>query len=297
MIKVFGVTGEQNDQLDLKRHMKWSDLRGTENKLWDICVDETSNTLYGVVLNMKIYQRVEELDQISLKMKAVLDTQEVPNGDSVIWYLVSKNGTTVLAVWERKESKWHSVIMYKNNVRLCTVPLDIKTDGFVTRCGSVLMINETKMLLSCGYGSKKIAVVSLKQQHQTQQQHYTQASPSSTNFSATTNMKIVYLATPVIEGIGSLVWTPSVHPFQGYLLIGGLRASSIQSEIFKVDFEIDFRDVIHGEELTLRHAEGVPPLSYICGLVQIDHSTVFAVKGESFIRCNPLLLKLEFSNT
>ena len=300
MIKVFGVTGEQNDQLDLKRHMKWSGLRGTENALWDICVDETSNTLYGVVVNKKGYvSRVEELDQISLKMKAVLDTQEVPyGGGSVLWYLRSKNGTTVLAVWdERKKSKWHSVIMYKNNARLCTVPLDIKTDGCVPDRGSVLMINETKMLLSCGYGSKKIAVVSLKQQQQTQQQHYTQASPSSTNFSATTNMKIVYLATPGSLSIASLVWTPSVHPFQGYLLIGGYHASSIQSEIFKVDFEIDFRGVIHGEELILRHAEGVPPLKDIRGLVQIDHSTVFAVKGEFLIQCNPLLLKQEFSNT
>ena len=155
MIKVFGVTGEQNDQLDLKRHMKWSDLRGTENELLDICVDETSNTLYGVVLNKKGYYRVEELDQVSLKMNAVLDTQEVPYGISVMWCLVSKNGTTVLAVWERKERKWHSVIMYKNNVRVCNVPLDIQTDGFVTRCGSVLMINDTKMLLNCGYRSKK----------------------------------------------------------------------------------------------------------------------------------------------
>ena len=88
-----------------------------------------------------------------------------------------------------------------------------------------------------------------------------------------------------------------MHPFQGYLLIGGWHASSIQSEIFKVDFEIDFRDVEHGEELILRHAEGVPPLRDIRGLVQIDHSTVFAVKEESFTECNPLLLKLEFSNT
>ena len=66
--------------------------------------------MYGVLIEQKgIVRRVEKLDQMSLKKEAVLDTQGVPNGESVFWFLTSKSGTMAIAVQDK--DKWHSVII------------------------------------------------------------------------------------------------------------------------------------------------------------------------------------------
>ena len=291
-IRVFGVTGGENDQLELKRKMNWESLRGIESTLFDICIDETSNTLYGVVIERKgIVNRVEKLDQMSLKKEAVLDTQNVPNGVAVYWFLASKSGTLAIAVQDK--DKWHSVIIYKNSLRLYTVPLNIKLDGYVYRTGSVLVINEAKLILSCGTSAKKIAVVSLESKPK--QQNYTQASSFVTKSSTTADMKVIYLTIPGIDAISSLMWTPLRHPLHGFLWVGDKKGKP--SRIYKVDIERVSMNVEHELEFRLRHVEGVLPLQNIHTFGQIDHSTVFALKVTDNRFGNLVLLKLEFSNT
>ena len=291
-IRVFGVTGGENDQLELKRQMGWRSLRGIESELDDICIDETSNTLYGVVIERKgIVNRVEKLDQMSLKKEAVLDTQNVPNGVAVYWFLASKSGTMAIAV--KDKNKWHSVIIYKNSLRLYTVPLNINLDGDVFRTGSVVVINEARLILSCGNSTYKIAVVSLESK--AQQQNYTQASSLVAKSSTTADMKVIYLTTPGIDWILALMWTPLRHPLQGFLWVGDEKGKP--SRIYKVDIERDSMKVEHELEFTLRHVEGVSPLQNIHAFGQIDHTTVFALKGKNNYEGNLVLLKLEFSNT
>ena len=293
-IRVCGVTGGENDQLELKKQMNWESLRGKESDLVEICLEEKSNTLYGVVIERKgIVSRVEKLDQMSLKKEAVLDTQGVPNGVSVDWFLAFKSGTMAIVVEDIRNRKWHSVIIYKNSLRLYTVPLNINLDGNVYRNGNVLVINEAKLILSCATSAKKIAVVSLESKPK--QQICTQASSLVTKSSTTADMKVIYLTTPRINAIESLTWTPLRHPLQGFLWVGDVHDEP--SRIFKVDIEHVSMKVEHELEFTLRHVESVSPLYNIRAFVQIDHSTVFALKGKNNYAGNLVLLKFEFSNT
>ncbi|XP_063728599.1 uncharacterized protein LOC134856165, partial [Symsagittifera roscoffensis] len=183
-ITVFGVSGDQNDQLQVKRTMKWKTLRGDKTGLLEICLDTTSNSLYGVVLQEGNF-KVEELDKLTLKKKSELDTEGLLSGENIYWFLTSKSDTIILTVFDERykdNHKWHSVTMYKNKTRLYTVLLDMKTDVDNLSCFGCALITETTLLLICGGQDSKVALVSLPAQTQ---QHHTHASASSTPSSST----------------------------------------------------------------------------------------------------------------
>ena len=297
-ITVFGLSGDQNDQLQLKRTMKWKTLRGDETCLWDICLDTTSNSLYGVVLQEGNF-KVEELDKLTLKKKSELDTEGLLNGNDIRWFLTSKSDTITLTIFDKRykdNHKWHSVTMYKNRTRLYTVPLDMKTDLDQAPLFAYALVTETTLLLICRRQDNKVALVSLPAQ--TQQQHHTHASASSTLSSSTEPPIINYLIATGVKKIDSLFWISSGHLLHGYLFAVDIDSYKIHLKIFEVDLEKDFANVKHGQQqLTLRMAKSVSAPKSILPLCQIDHSTVFAMKTEDGNKINLLLLKLDFSDS
>ena len=298
-ITVFGVSGDQNDQLEVKRTMNWDDeLRGEENELYDICLDTTSNSLYGVVLQEGFVNRVKELDKLTLKKNSELDTEGLLNGKDTLWLLTSKSGTMALTILDKRykdNHKWHSVTMYKSRTRLYTVPLDMKTDVDELPWFGCELITETTLLLTCGGQDNKVALVSLP----AQQQHHTHASASSSSSSSTEPPIINYLIATGVKKSRFLFWIPSEHPRNGYLFMGNEGPENDDIKIFEVDLEKDLANAKHGQQqLTLRVAENVSAPKSILPLCQIDHSTVFAVKTEEVgNKFNPLLLKLDFSDS
>ena len=298
-ISVFGLSGDQNDQLQLKRTMKWKTLRGDKTLLQDICLDTTSNSLYGVVVQKGFVSRVEELDKLTLKKNSELDTEGLLKENDILWLLTSKSDTTILTIFDlryKDNHKWHSVTMYKNRTRLYTVPLDMKTDVNLAPSIACALITETTLLLICGGQDNKVALVSLPAQ--TQQQHHTQASASSTSSSSTEPVIINYLIATGVKKMDYLFWIQSEHPLHGYLLVADLF-SNTPDPIFEVDLKNELTNVKHGQQqLTLRVAKSVSALKSILPLCHIDHSTLFAMnKEEVGKKLNPLLLKLDFSDS
>ena len=136
VIRVIGVN-DAKDKLELKKTMDWKEVRGRKDQLLDSCMEEVSNTMYGVVMQKEgVVKRVEELDQCSLKKKESsnneLDTRGLLNGKRVEWRLVSKRDTIALAVVDGRGeyNKWDCVAVYRNRVRRDQTlsHLDIKVD-------------------------------------------------------------------------------------------------------------------------------------------------------------------------
>ena len=161
VIRVIGVN-EANDKLELKKTMDWEEVRGTADLLDDICMEEVSNTMYGVVTQKEgEVKRVEELDRHSLKKKessnTELDTRGLLNGKSVHWFLLSKRDTIALVVSDLRDEyeRWDSVAIYRNRVRRVHTlsHLDMKLD--CVNWSVCLLVNETTLLLSCGSFTKK----------------------------------------------------------------------------------------------------------------------------------------------
>ena len=298
VISVFGVN-EANDKLELKRTMEWNKIRGSKDYLWDICMDEVNNTMYGVVEQDEGFlKRVEELDQCSLKKKGSsnteLDTRGLLNGERVEWFLVSKRDTIALVVLDCRGGssnfKWDSVAIYRNRVRRVHTlsHLDIKVKGGVHWRGCVL-VNETTLLLSCGFDANKVAVVSLPPQSLHNQTSSSSSSPSS---SADSTVNVKYVIPTGMDRVFLLVWTPSGEPHEGYLWAGDFN-----TRVYKVDLETDLKNLETGHETQLQVHKISPLENKLTPLCSTDDSTLFALSGNRVIEGRPVLLKLDFNST
>ena len=298
VIRVFGVN-EANDKLEVKRTMEWYDASG-KNFVFDICMDEVNNTMYGVVERRGV-QRVEELDQWSLEKKgessnSELDTRGLLNESCYNWHLASKRDTIVLAVVDGLcKSSWISVVIYRNSVRIrehTLSHLGIYVRNRVQRPGCVL-VNETTLLLSCGFDTNKVAVVSLPPQS-----HHNRTSTSSSSpfSSANSTVNVKYVIATGVDGLVSLVWTPSGEELQGYLWVADGKNS--KTFVYKVDLETDLKNVEAGHETQLQQLHNILPSEKgIIPLNPTDDSTIFALEcaKETWFG-QPVLLKLMFSS-
>ena len=296
VISVIGVN-EANDKLELKRTMEWK-IRGSNDYLWDICMDEVNNTMYGVVRQKKRYvMSVEELDQCSLKKKGSsnteLDTRGL-NGEKISWFLVSKRDTIALAVFDYRcrfgNFKWDSVAIYRNRVRrvhtLSHLNIKLKEGLYWSGC---VLVNETTLLLSCGNDSNKVAVVSLPPQSLHNQTSSSSSSPSS-SADSTANVKYVILTG--VDRVFSLVWIPFGQPLEGYLWVGDYNIE--HTRVYKVDLETDLKNVETGHETQLQVHKMSPLEKKLTPLCSTDDSTLFALSGD-IIEGRPVLLKLDFN--
>ena len=294
VISVIGVN-EANDKLELKRTMEWKKFRGSKDYLVDICMDEVNNTMYGVVEQKEGYvKRVERLDQCSLKKKessnTELDTRGLLNGKKVEWFLVSKRDTIALAVVDysggSSNCKW---AIYRNRVRRVHIlsHLNIKLKGGLYLSGCVL-VNETTLLLSCGTGANKVAVVSLPPQSLHNQTSSSSSSPSS---SADSTANVKYWR---VDRVFSLVWIPFGQPLEGYLWVGDYNIE--HTRVYKVDLETDLKNVETGHETQLQVHKMSPLEKKLTPVCSTDDSTLFALSGD-IIEGRPVLLKLDFNST
>ena len=300
VIRVIGVN-DAKDKLELKKTMEWEEVRGSADLLEDICMEEVSNTMYGVVEQDEGYlKRVEELNQCSLKKKessnTELDTRGLLNGTSVHWRLVSKRDTIALAVADGRGGyiTWDSVAIYRNRVRRDQTlsHLDIKVDGGVFWSGC-LLVNETTLFLSCGDSSNKVAVVSLPPQSRHNQTSSSSSSPSS---SANSTVNVKYVILTGVDGVFSLVWTPSGQPHEGYLWVGDILNNN--TGVYRVDLEKDLKNVEAGHETQLQQVHNIlPPKNNILPVFPTDDSTIFAISGDYSFEGRPVLLILDFNST
>ena len=300
VISVIGVN-EANDKLELKRTMEWRKIRGSKDRLFDICMDEVNNTIYGVVRQIEgDVKRVEELDQCSLKKKessnTELDTRGLLNGEKIYWFLLSKRDTIALAVVDYSggfgNRKWDSVAIYRNRVRrvhtLSHLNIKLKEGLYWSGC---VLVNETTLLLSCGDDTNKVTVVSLPPQSLHNQTSSSSSSPSS-SANSTANVKYVILTG--VDSVFSLVWIPFGQPLEGYLWVGDYNIE--HTRVYKVDLETDLKNVETGHETQLQVHKMSPPEIKLTPLCSTDDSTIFAISEGVFSRCYPLLIKLKFSS-
>ena len=300
VISVIGVN-EANAKLELKRTMKWKKIRGSNDYLWDICMDEVNNTMYGVVEQIEgDVMRVEELDQCSLKKKGSsnteLDTRGLLNGKKIYWFLVSKRDIIALAVVDYSggfgNRKWDSVAIYRNRVRrvhtLSHLNIKLKEGLY---CSGCVLVNETTLLLSCGFDANKVAVVSLPPQSLHNQTSSSSSSPSS-SADSTANVKYVILIG--VDRVFSLVWIPFGQPLEGYLWVEDCNIDN--TGVYKVDLETDLKNVETGHETQLQVHKMSPLEKKLTPLCSTDDSTLFALSGD-IIEGRPVLLKLDFNST
>ena len=285
---------DKNEKLEVKRTMKWEELREKENRLWDITVNDGS-IMYGVIEGdggTYFHQKVEELDQFSLKKKSELDTQGLLNGSAVIWYLTSFLDTLALLVYDysnKDDHKWHSVTVYRNKKRMETVSLEISVNGGM-RWNNSALVNESTLLLSCGLN--KIALVTLPSQSHC---HSITASSSSSLSSSTTlkPQSIKYVIAAGVTRIYSLVWMPIDSQLEGYLCVGELQGASL-SRIYKINLGTDLAKVDEGKETKMEEVETVSPLEKMTVMCLVDDYTIFATGGEKWFEGQPVVLKFDF---
>ena len=276
ILSVFGVN--EDDTLEPKWEIKW----GKNDFLVDICMDG-SNTLYGVVRQEQFQKRVEQLDQESLKTIDVLDTKKLLNGDCIMWYLVARKDTVALAVRNTKGSgnKWVSVTIYKEGVRVHTVPLhdvqlqNIKVKGSVYNSSCVL-VNENTIILSCGEETKRLAVVSLPK-------------PDSGE-----EINIKYVTDHGMGRVFSLVWIPSEHAEHG--LHGHLWVGEWNNANPSLVHEVDLRKVLEGNIKKLKKGKNISiPENKVCTpFCATDENTIFVTTFNDETTAkggHPLLLK------
>ena len=300
VISVIGVN-EANDKLELKRTMEWDEIRGSKDYLWDICMDEVNNTMYGVVTQKEgQVKRVEELDQCSLKKKGSskteLDTRGLLNGEERYWFLVSKRDTIALAALAvvdyrggHYNLKWDSVAIYRNRVRRVHTlsHLNLKLKGYLYWGGCVL-VNETTLLFSCECVTNTVAVVSLPPHSLHNQTSSSSSSPSS---SADRTVNVKYVIVTGVDRVWSLVWTPSGQPHEGYLWVGDFN-----TRVYKVDLETDLKNVETGNETQLQVHKMSPIDNRLTQLCSTDDSTIFAISEGNIYSGYPVLIKLKFSS-
>ena len=284
---------DKNEKLEVKRTMKWNELREKENDLWDITVNDGS-IMYGVIEGDggTYFKKVEELDQFSLKKKSKLDTQGLPNGFGVLWYLTSFHDTLALLVYDFRnedDHKWHSVTVYKNKKRMETVSLEISLNGGVYWSVSAL-VNESTLLLCCGLN--KIAVVTLPSQSHC----HSIAASSSSSLSSSTTLKpqsIKYVIAAGVRENCSLVWMPIDSQLGGYICVGEREGAKF-SRIYKINLGTDLAKVDEGKETKMEEVETVSPLEKMTVMCLVDDYTIFATGGEKWFEGQPVVLKFDF---
>ena len=284
---------DKNEKLEVKRTMKWREMREKQgNELWQITVNDGS-IMYG---SIKVYggigsSKVEELDQFSLKKKSELDTQGLLNDRSVLCYLTSFHDTLALLVYDyrNKDHKWHSVTVYKNKKRMETVSLEISVNGGMCSNNSAL-VNESTLLLCCGLN--KIAVVTLPSQSHCD----SIAASTSSSLSLSTTLKpqsIKYVFAACVTKIRSLVWMPIDSQLEGYICVGESEGAPL-SRIYKINLGTDLAKLDEGKETKLEEVEKVSPLEKTTVMCPVDDYTVFATRGEKWFEGQPVLLNFDF---
>ena len=143
-------------KLQLTRQMDWEEMRGASDELHDLILDKNNN-LYLSIRSKRNYSknRLEIVNTKNFQKTRALDTNGIINGEDIIWFLCAKNDTVVLAVLDcnRKREyneKWVSVTIYHNQMRRCTVPLNIISYiPAMSLQSAITMLNESTLLISC----------------------------------------------------------------------------------------------------------------------------------------------------
>ena len=315
LIRVCG-SDESSGLVKQKRTMDWTALRGNGDELCMIAMD-SNNVLYGrIVRNSDGVERVEILDQNTLKKKGLLDTDGIENGRSTSWMVSASGHTVVVAVIDRStpDWKWTSATVFINKQRQRTVSLDIAADGALPT-SSCILANETTLLLYCGHNTNRVAVVSLpptptpsdtasgsKSKTTTKaalvKTHRTDKSTPTTSTTSTLKpISVIYIILSEVEDVFSLVWMPSdgVHS-QAQLLTGHLWVADIDngtSRVYELDIKKDVSQSEPQEEITLYSKTNIAPLEYTILLCNLDQTTIFGENCETG-ELKPCLFHLDY---
>ncbi|XP_063724853.1 uncharacterized protein LOC134852917 isoform X2 [Symsagittifera roscoffensis] len=289
---------ENNNQIELKREMEWKQMRNDATSVFDIATDIDNNLYVSLYRTSDRKWSVEIVNQNNLKMIKELDTTQLLNGDSsVVWFLCAYEKILIVAVFDRrteKQKKWCSMTVYFDQVRQYTVPLDIKTYGSGVWSSSSLLVNDTTLILQCGWDSNKLAVISLPSHHQ---------EDIKTNTSSNTTTReiqphsIKYVRLSGLSYIFSLVWIPSSEFGSSNCLDWYLFATELSrnATFFRIGFEKELDQLGKEGETELKKMEEIPPLKNTMVYCRIDNSSVFALSETTEVyKGNPSILKLEF---
>ena len=284
---------DKNEKLEVKRTMEWRELREKGNSLFNITVNDGS-IMYGLIREDggTYFNKVEELDQFSLKKKSELDTQGLLNGSGVLWQLTSFHDTLALLVYDfrnKDDRKWHSVTVYKNKKRMETISLEISLNGGVY-WNCFTLVNESTLLLRCGLN--KIAVVKLPSQSHC----HSIAASSSSSLSSSTTLKpqsIKYVIAAGVREICLLVWMPIDSQLGGYICVGESEGAKF-SRIYKINLGTDLAKVDEGKETKMEEVETVSPLEKMTVMCLVDDYTVFATRGEKWFKGQPVVFNFDF---
>ena len=289
---------ENNNQIELKREMEWNQMRDDTTSVFNITSDNDNNLYVSLFRTSDRKSSVEIVNQINLKMIKELDTAQLLNGDSsVYWSLCANEKTVTVTVLDRRNTEktnWCSITVYFNQVRQYTVPLDIKTDRSGVWKNSSLLVNDTTLVLGCGLTSNKLAVISLPSHHQEDMK-------TNTSSIATTReiqpRSIKYVRLFGLRTVFSLVWIPSSVFGSSNCLDGYLFATDFprNATFFRIDFEKELDQLENEGETELKKMEEIPPLKNTTVFCRIDNSSVFALSETTKVyKGNPSILKLEF---
>ena len=165
------------------------------------------------------------------------------------------------------------------------------------------MLNESTLLIFCGLGSNRLALLSLTT-------HCNTTQSSSKDYLTNENLpknQPVYVKYFKLDGkneIPSFTWMPSnglnsSHPLNGYLCES--NSSDEFCVIYKIDFEKELSKIANGTETILHRIENIEPITNI-GKVHctVDDCTIFAsslMKSPVPVLLNrrvPVLLNLQF---
>ena len=287
---------ENNNQIELKREMEWKQMRDDTISVYDFATD-IDNNLYMSYITSDWKRSVVIVNQNNLNMIKELDTTQLLNGDSSVdWLLCAYEKILIVAVFDRrteKQKKWCSMTVYFDQVRQYTVPLDIKTDGWIWE-NSNLFVNDTTLILNCGLDSNKLAVISLPSPHQEDMKTNTSSNTTTREIQP---RSIKYVRLSGLSGFFSLVWIPSSVFGSSNCLDGYLFATdfSRNATFFRIDFEKELDQLENEGETELKKMEEIPPLKNTTVFYRIDNSSVFALSETiRLFEGNPSILKLEF---
>ena len=291
---------ENNNQIELKREMRWKQMRDDTTSVYDFATDIDNNLYVSLYRTSDLKWSVEIVNQINLKMIKELDTNQLLNEDRFInWALCAYEKILIVAGFDnriKKQKKWCSITVYFDQVRQYTVPLDIKVDGGGrVWSNSNFLVNDTTLILNCRGDSNKLAVISLPSHRQ---------EDMKTNTSSITTTReirprsIKYVRLSGLRGVFCLVWIPSSVFGSSNCLDGYLFATDLSKNatFFRIDFEKELDQLENEGETDLKKMEEIPPLKKTFVFCRIDNSSVFALSNtpNTFFVGNRSILKLEF---
>ena len=197
----------------------------------DLELDKNNNLYLSIrSKNNDSKNRVEIVNTKKLQTIRAINTNGIING-RVYWFLYAKNETMLLAFLDSrspKDRKWCGVTVYRNEIKQCTIPISISFND-VPLPGDNVMLNDSTLLMTSGWNSIRLALVSLPSQCITPQT----SSESNFEHQHQSTRQPVHVKFFTLDGLNTcenIIWMPSTSVNSSNSLDGFLWAIGFKME-------------------------------------------------------------------